>query len=354
MVMKHAQDQLAGLFGWWFRELRAMLPERLRESILAGPERLLLEVADGSRVSVAVADSAGRRVLREFDESGGQGTPEWVHLVRAESKARELVLVLPDKEVLTKTIELPLAVEENLGQVLAYEMDRHTPFKAAQVYHGFSVVDRRPAQGRLCVRLQVVPRPILDAWLEQLAVWGVSPDRVMAGLDPRLDLLPRSVRRGSQLSDSTRAGLTVGIVVLVIAIAMAPLWYMRQVVVALNHEAGRLEETAREVQFLQTRHDDLMRQVNFLVDRRHAQPYIAEVVDELARIFPDGTWVESLNISGSDVSVSGVSESASGLIQLIESSPLFEGASFAAPVTRHPTSGGEAFRIAATIRRQPA
>lgn len=353
MALKRAQDQLSGLFGWWLRELRAMIPQRLREGLLAGPEQLLLKVTEGSGISVAVADPAGRRVLREFAESQTDGTPEWVDFIRAESKSRELVLVLPDSEVLARTIELPLAVEENLGQVLAYEMDRHTPFKAEQVYHGFSVTERRSAQGRLRVRLQVVPRPILDDWLDRLAGWGVRPDRVVAGPHSNIDLLPRSVRRGSQLSDRTRMVLGVGVVFLVIAIAVAPLWHMRQVVVALNHEAGRLEGTAREVQLLQARHDDLMRQVDFLLDRRDAHPYTAEVVNELARIFPDDTWVESLSISDATLSVAGVSESASGLIQLIESSTFFEGASFEAPVTRHPTSGGEAFRIAAKIRRQP-
>ena len=52
-----------------------------------------------------------------------------------------VVVALPPEQVLRKTITLPAAVEENLRQVLAYDLDRHTPFKPEEVY--FDASDRR-------------------------------------------------------------------------------------------------------------------------------------------------------------------------------------------------------------------
>jgi len=53
-----------------------------------------------------------------------------------------VVVALPPTQVLRKTILLPAAAEENLKQVLAYDLDRHTPFKPDEVYFDAAVVAR--------------------------------------------------------------------------------------------------------------------------------------------------------------------------------------------------------------------
>ncbi len=45
-----------------------------------------------------------------------------------------LILRLTGQEAIQKELALPAAVKENLSQVVAYELDRYTPFKAEQVY----------------------------------------------------------------------------------------------------------------------------------------------------------------------------------------------------------------------------
>ena len=59
------------------------------------------------------------------------------------------VVALPPSQVLRKTLVLPAAVEENLRQALAYDLDRHTPFQAEELYFDAVVVGRDAAeQGR--------------------------------------------------------------------------------------------------------------------------------------------------------------------------------------------------------------
>ena len=48
-------------------------------------------------------------------------------------RAGQVVLVLPDDQVLRRTVELPLAARENLREVVSFELDRYTPFAAEDV-----------------------------------------------------------------------------------------------------------------------------------------------------------------------------------------------------------------------------
>ena len=57
----------------------------------------------------------------------------------------------PPGQVLRKKITLPAAVEENLGQALAYDLDRHTPFKPDEVYFDAVVIGRDPAKKEIRV-----------------------------------------------------------------------------------------------------------------------------------------------------------------------------------------------------------
>ncbi|WP_157092236.1 type II secretion system protein GspL [Thioalkalivibrio nitratireducens] len=347
MNRKSAGAAVAALWRWWWGELRALLPRR----VFPEREALVLELG-GEQVVASVRAAGGRRELGAFALAEIESAGAFPRELRQERARRDLELVLPPGQVLAKTLDLPLAVEENLAQVIGFEMDRHTPFKVDAVYHAFRVLERRPAQGRLRIRLLVIPRPRLDAWLDRLAALDLRPDRVLAAGEKAIDLLPRGPRAQGSAAARANTWLARAVVVLLVAAALVPLGYLRQVVVVLNHEVSRYEGVARQVEELQARHGDLRQQAEFLVQRRLARPYTAEALDELARVLPDDTWVQSLELSGNRVDIGGLSESASGLIERIEASPMFESVSFSAPVTRDRMGGAaDQFRITARIRR---
>lgn len=348
--MNNLVEQAQNFRDWWFGELRACLPEGLRQRLFAHKDLLLVEASE-SQITIAVAGPDGQRPLDSFDVDAPDTAERLMQEVRSQRKGRDIALVLPPAMTLAKVVELPLAVEENLAQVLSYEMDKHTPFKASQVYFGYRVVDRRSSQGRLRVRLVVVPREELDRWRSRLMDWGLDPARIIAPGDRDLNLLPRSASVMTRWGARINAALIALMLALVFAILVTPLVYMRQAVVTLNHEVARLDGAVAEAGMLQEKIADLEHQAGYLVNRRLERPYVAEILDEAARVLPDHTWVQSLEISGNSLSLSGVSESASGLIELIENSAMFEGVAFAAPVTRHPATGGDMFRISARLAR---
>src|SRR5205823_14832388 len=93
------------------------------------------------------------------------------------SASRTTVLRLGEQDVLGKTVSLPLAAERELDQVLAFEMDRETPFKAEELYwnHRVEAADRK--NGRLSVRLSLVPKASLAPLLTALSLAGIRPGR---------------------------------------------------------------------------------------------------------------------------------------------------------------------------------
>src|SRR3546814_19674360 len=73
-----------------------------------------------------------------------------------------LALLLPSATVLRRPLALPLAARDNLLQVVAFEMDRQTPFTAAQVYYTVRELATPAPPGRFNVELVAVPRGTPD------------------------------------------------------------------------------------------------------------------------------------------------------------------------------------------------
>lgn len=68
---------------------------------------------------------------------------------------------------------LPLIAEENLPQVLEYEIERQLPFRREDVYYDFLPTGRKG--DKLGLFLFAVPKRILDEILDTLSTFGVKP-----------------------------------------------------------------------------------------------------------------------------------------------------------------------------------
>lgn len=106
------------------------------------------------------------------------------------------VLVLPPETVLVQTLQLPPAAARNLSTVVGYELDRFTPFDAAQLY--FVARQERRTPTHLHVTLVAILRERLDQILNDCAVLGLQPHAVdvaeSAGKPMGIDLLPAPLR----------------------------------------------------------------------------------------------------------------------------------------------------------------
>lgn len=347
----HWRRRLREFWSWWSGELLGMLPGRLRELVGSGRQYLFLEIR-GSDLAVcrggwAEADGKEQRI---YPMTGG--IPPTLS-----SGVSQVVLVLPGGKVLAKTINLPLAAEENLREVLAFEMDRLTPFTADQVYYDHTVPARDTKKHTLTVDLVVAPRQALDEPFAALTGIGLHPDIVTAlGGDARplpVNLLHAHARRRRPLSARRLNLLLGGLVLVLLATAVVlPLLYKSHMISVLEPLLNTASARAAAAQRLDEEIDHLLAKSRFLVEKKRTTPMLLHTLNELTRTLPDDTWLERLEVNGSDIQLIGVSESAAALIPLLESSPYFRNVRFRSPVTRAPLDNEERFHISTEIEQE--
>jgi len=87
---------------------------------------------------------------------------------QTKSDRDNLFLGIPGTKVIFKKLSLPSPTEENLKEVLGFEMDRYTPFSLEEVYFDFKIVKRDAARDLIDVLLMVVKKDIVEYYLKLL------------------------------------------------------------------------------------------------------------------------------------------------------------------------------------------
>lgn len=121
------------------------------------------------------------RRLRPEEE--GPSSAEWlasavaVYLTGKKAIRTDIVLSVPKSWVIIKTAEFPATVRENLSDVVAYEMDRLTPFNPDEVYFDYRILSEEEGRLRLLIVAGRTDRldPYLAAFREKgLRVAGIT------------------------------------------------------------------------------------------------------------------------------------------------------------------------------------
>ena len=337
---------------WWRDGLLAWLPDGARRWLAGSLRRLVILVEDREWVLTREEDDGRAHDLERLDAE----SLDWNALIGwfDAEKPRQRVLRFPTGQALIRTLSLPLAAEKNLRQVAGFEMDRLTPFTAAQVYYDVVVLERQTEQRRLRVELAALPRTVVDPVLTQLRQRRLSPDMLeVAGGRLGLNLLPpeQRVRRGVW-GQWLRAAVIGVSLLAVAAAALLPIWQQRQLLLATMAKVSQLQHTANETLILRDQLDQTLEASRQLMQKKRGVPPRVDVLLELTTILPDDTSVDRLQINGDNLQIIGQSARASALVGIVESSRLFGGASFVSPVTTDPRTGRERFVISARIVRE--
>jgi len=276
---------------------------------------------------------------------------------RLPADLRQVVLEVSNSAVLRLTLELPAATEENLAEVLAFEMDRHTPFRADQVYFGYDIESRDRQRRRIRVRLRVLARATVDAWCQWLDALGLAPTIVGcrdadsgAMLEPVDCGLARGAREPVWQGRIRWAAAAVVAGAAVVSLVL-PLNELRDRGRTLGAQVAQARAQANQVLHTLDEIKTLRERAELLVRRKSQMPPVVELLAEVARIFPDDTWVSRFELTNEGVRIRGESKSASALIGMLEESRLFHGAQFASPVTRNQSTDRDRFVLAVKVRK---
>lgn len=346
------RQRLTGFWQWWGGELYGLLPPEWRRRLRGQALQLRIEQLEEAQLVVLEGSEEAYRLPLAVAPP-----PALIEqLKQMATQAGRTLLQLDTRSVLHKSIALPAVTEPRLESVLGFEMDRHTPFKADDVYFGYRVAKREPATQRILVDLYVMPRKRLDTLLQQLQLFGVMPGVVLP-VEARssieqcsLNLLPLNLRSGSDLGRqrSVRNRLVIGILLLVMLVGF-PLYQRSQRVEALEAALAQPRAEAQRAQQVRAEIEALVEGRQYLGRRKAEQLPVLFVLDELTQLLPDNTWLNRFELDGRSLRIQGESGSASSLIGILEASPILMSVDFTSPVTINPRSRRERFSIEARL-----
>jgi general secretion pathway protein L len=363
---------------WWMGELGPLLPRASRAALQRRFARPVIELADGQAVfwRPEVSNGVARLAITESVALGGDsaavlasGRAAVTRLAASASAgiaAPKVIVALSPRQVLRKELTLPAAVEENLAQTLAYDLDRHTPFRAEQLYFDATIAARDPVKKTLRVDWAAALKTIVDAARKQVEDWGAVPVAVVPGpptTSTRLNLLPSAARPRQLQWRRWQLWVPLAAIVLLVAAAVfVPLLQKRQYAVTLAEINAEAAQQAQMADKLRQQLERVEAEYNYILAKKYAYPSAVHVLDEVTRVLPDDTWITQLELKSGgrgkdaqrDLYLRGESANAGKLISLLEDSKLVELVAPRSPTTKIQGSSGEIFDLGARVRALPA
>lgn len=357
--MRLAKTPLPRFFAWWGGELVACLPERWRKMLAGRSEALLLELREHERVVVVWRERNNASV--EFGrlnlELPAEAQAEEFRRLRAriENTGVRTIFCIPDARTLKRGLTLPAAAEDNLRQVLAFEMDRQTPFKADQVYFDSRVISRDATARTLRAELIVLPRQLLDPQIVAVAGGALELDAVDIWNDPangsgrqKINLLP--IERRARRRD-VRLPLNLGLgalAIVLLVINMSESLSNRAIAVeTMQAEVDRAATAAREVIELKKTLQDSVSGANFLAEKKRTGPVVIGLLADVAQRLNDDTYLERLSIENNQIQLQGQSKEAATLISVLSASPYLANPRLEGQIQPDPRTSKDRFTISA-------
>ena len=265
----------------------------------------------------------------------------------------EIQIEIDPQLVMTRQVRLPLAAKRNLVDVLGYEMDRLSPFEADQVYYHFTPQAEQQTTEWLAGQLTVVQKQRVDPWYRMLTELGLVIGQVTL-VDERQPLMLKPRQAGvSHSGRSTTMLLWAAVMLLSVMTAGGLVWQQRQIAIDLQHKMQAAREQAAESMRLEEQLTARRKAIGMVSTQRQDYLAVSDILLELTRLIPDGSWLQRVNLNADSLIVSGVSDQASALIALLEASPMFASVRFKSPVVRDRRSGKEKFDLTMNLTQGP-
>jgi general secretion pathway protein L len=349
-------DTISCFFQWWFGELADCVPDRVRAFFRRRSAALALTLSDDDVTFTLHRGGRSHNIGRVGFDSALEPRHALAQLLHGISlRDLDVIVNLPADRVPRRSVTLPLAAQENLREVLGFEIDRHTPFKAGEVAFDYRVTGADSENKRLTVDLAVVPRELLEEASGRAKSFGLSPDRIgVAGEESQADRPFNFLSRGNAAGyPATQRrlliALTLAMAVLALIAAYLPLYAKERILAARQAQLAESRAAALEAEELKTQLAARLEHGRFLIDRRLSTPAANGLLAEVTERLPNDTWLLQMRWHGKELALSGFSPAAATLIEGLEESPLLSEVRFESPVTADPRVRRERFNISAEV-----
>lgn len=350
---------------WWIGELRSLLPAAWQSALDAGNNRLFIAIED-EQLILGVLDREQLADLVQLDiEDETLQISIQDYCSQHQLNVLTAVLGLVRTQAVIKNLSLPAAVEENLEGMLNFEMDRHTPFSADDVFFTQRVTSRDRVAEKIAVELVAVPKRAALAVMDWLAGFGVTAASIVVRLRDAALTAGDLVASGNLLNrdgkDQNRSAirqsrrhLEWAVAVLAISALAIPAVHDGLSIRSLQQEVDVAKASAAKAQSAQRQLQDLVQPGEEFLRLRSSTPLAVAVLNEVTRVVPDNTWLDRVEIDLGVVRLQGESDQAAVLLALFEDSSMFSDAKFSSTITRNARSERDRFAIEASINEPVA
>lgn len=349
-----ALRQIGDLFARWMDAVAAFVLAILRRATSPGGVELT-EEEDGAFTLRKGAKST--RVRIADGAIVGADADDLQRMLRGGGVS----IVLRPDHFLLRPLELPRRAAEFLEGVVRAQIDRLTPWTAAEAAFGWSK-PRDAGPDRIAVTVAATARALVAPYAQAAIALGARAVTISATL-PDADETGGPIKVFEQVIGATLDAARVrraAVALLAIAVLAAGASLVASTVVTAglearqNELARRIAERRAAIRSGRERTDVASTPLRMLERRKYESPSTVIVLEALSQLLPDHTYATELRIEGDKLRLIGITRDAPGLIRLIEQNPMFSRATFFAPTTRAPSDPGERFHIEARIEPMAA
>lgn len=345
-----------GFFSWWGSELSELLPSWILGN--GGPVApLIVSVEDAGLRFIDTRNGKAADETQPQEIMPTQEVLDRLGELRRSKRVTSVGLRLPYRAVFVRRVELPAAASSNFGRLLAFDLDRATPFKAKDVFTSY-YIERTPASpGKVWVCHLVVKRSAIETLKSRIEEMGAAVAAIDCWNEDGSAPLPVNFLEGDADPAPTARRRSIMIqalgtaAALLIVSATYFVFERRQTALQeLDAQTARLKVRAQEVRETLARSQNAFSEIANLKRLRAETVSKVYVIEELTRLLPDTAYVTDLKMEGSTVDISGLATGAASLLATLERSTLFFNATSTAPLTFDQQQDKERFSIRAHIR----
>ncbi|TRX74082.1 hypothetical protein FM069_15170 [Pseudomonas mangiferae] len=343
-------------FRWWVQGIRESFPPGF-ETLFLRPSPKIKAVIDGDflyfqRIDNLRSREAVRIALEDLALSpDGNLRGDLLSGSSLKLDLVQLELVLPDSRVLHKTLRLPQEVRNEVRDVVGYQLSRLTPFPAEKLYYDACAFGSVGSDGMLDVDLAAVPKAYADPLIEQVErLTGFRVSRLGVDGERPFNLFGRPRVPGRWWKRlSLNSWLLAALLISLLACIAAPLVKERQLVIERKQQIAALQGEVTGLMATSDMLEKNLASLNYLIEQRSKLPLTTAVVAEMSQVVPDNIYMADLRVQGDTVTMTGYGTDVVNLIDLINDSPLFDGARFTSPVSRNARTGLDQFTVSARL-----
>lgn len=357
---KNVKIEIKPFLRWWGCELAFLIPIKVRQFFQAPRTAIIIQpMGEQFDLSYEINGVQKKLVTVARDISKVNVVQK---LLSNDNRFKDAIFILrlSHHEVLSKTLNLPLAAQANVSQVVHYELDRYSPFQVEKVYFATRIESIDTEAAQLIVQLIFMPRKLLETLYADCKMLGISLDFVEAENFPNdlqqlhclYNLLPPHLQ--PKIANTPRriiAGLVMSLVFLIVASLTLPVWLEYEAVENLQTKIAKIDKEVKAVKTLQAEMDVIREENQVLINDKTATPNVVAILNEISILMKDDSWLAYLQYSEGQVQLQGESPKASNLLTDLEASDYFAKVNFASPVTQDKASGMERFQISAEITK---